>query len=515
MQRDAIFTASLVLALGHASGCSVLFDPAQYSVQDADGLDARATDPDAPDPGELDAFVEPGVDADLDAHVALDAGSDASFDGASYDAGPDAPPPVFCPETPTSSTLPTCASPTRLAHCSPEDPGALLGFPRETAVAMLGEGSAGHRFGFLGNAIDLTDALPAGVDIVDHELVRVGDTVTAVWAQNGSRQSAVRRSWTVGSPSLGVAELINIAPLSASRLIDVTIDDSNEVALTYEPAGVLAQAARCPAGASCARVTPQQAPTESVAWVATTDSGFALAAPHGAPRLEFELFGSTLSGIQNLDRPALDAMRGIRPTHLAAAYTEGVDGQFLLDFTNGFATAVALPAPRPRITVADVTRHGLIGVPVAGMGRISVGTGLLRCDAGTACSWCTGEACALPLPTESTIATDLPIVDWSFHNVDAYHRVAVLLLGSALDGTNVVVAMWSVAGSPPTPIDAPPVVIASGRLGSGPGVGRSVRSVVTRDADSGRMEVFVTALVSLDGTDHIFLSGMRLLRCGT
>jgi len=515
MRRDAIFSASFALALVPLSGCSVLFDPAQYSMPaDADGLDARALI-DAPDTGERDAFVEPGVDADLDAYVAHDSGTDAADPtDASIDAlvAPDAGPPArpFCPASEsTSLELPTCAASTRLAYCSPEGARDTVGFPIETAVAMVGVGLGGHRFGRLGNAIDLVTNPRAGT-IVDHEISLDADTVTVTWAQNDGGPNVFRRRWLVGSPALSGTESYDLSAITPSRVLDVsTPSSSGEIAMTYVEMSNAA-AARCTSAGVCTRQTMMNPPTVPSAWVASTSAGsategFAVAWPRMS-LLEFETLGRPgLTG-----NGPLPMVEGLRPTHTALAYTHGPGDQFAIDLTNGFAIPVALGSDLPRITVADDPASGLVG-KLTRPSSLEVRTHLMRCVEGEFCR-CDTTFCNSPNP-EATIPTSLPIVDWSFHNVGMYYRVAVILLGTDIDGTRVVVAMWSVADSPLMPPSAPPVIVASGRMAAPVGVGRSIRSAVSFDRASGRLDVFVATLVTIGAEDHIFLSGMRLLRC--
>lgn len=502
-----------LLALGTLalSSCTVLYDPSKYWSDGGLTADAALDAPTEPPP---DVFVPPGVDAALDAWSADGWSADGwSPDGfASDTATPelDAARPVSCPGG-LDLALPTCSMGSGLSYCSPE--GGILEFGDALAEAALPRRSAGYRLGMLGNAIDLTtDRARPGGGIVDHEMWRVGDTVWVAWADNVDAPHVARRGWSVGAPALGAVEELNLDAVPLSMVLDLGVNETH-LALTFtDGPGTTAGVATCLADLVC-QVDDLAVPaTSPAAWVAATSAGFAVATPR-ADALDFEILGvSALTGHRGAGLPD---STGLRPTELAVAYTEGPSAtatQLALDFTHGFALPISLGAERPRVTNADAPGFGLIAHIAPGTGGLDVETLLMSC-ATEACH-CTDNCATDPRLTEAQIASDLPVIDWQIHNVDRYHRIAVLLIGDSLDGTRVVVAMWSVEGSPLTPADVMPAIIASGRLSPTAGVGRRVRSVVRRDEAAGLLEVFVSTLVSLGGNDHIFLSGLRLLSCG-
>ena len=172
---------------------------------------------------------------------------------------------------------------------------------------------------------------------------------------------------------------------------------------------------------------------------------------------------------------------------------------------------MGLGSGRPRVTDADTSPHQLVGRLTpreeAPFG-LEVSTAFVRCDTGMPCE-CT--ACSLSQPPEATVQTTLELVDWTFENLSAgdsrYFRVATFLLGDS-GGTDVAVAMWDVRDGA---VILEPVVIATGR--GVMGLGRSLRTVATMT--SSRLEVFVSVLVEVAGQDVLFLSGLRLERCGS
>lgn len=505
-------------ALAALSGCSLLYDPASYR-RDGGGPSSDALGIDAFEPPGVDAFVPPGVDADLDARVAPDAFEAAPdvFAPPELDASLDAPTspdagttdPIWCPED-TSLALPTCdaATTTRLRYCDPERPAEVLGFPSESASALLGTmRSGGYRFGFLGNAIDVTSSTTRG-GIADQELSREGDQLLLTIARNDGEPRVTRRAWRVVAAGLeaGASETYEIASLSATQILDLSHATSTDMALVYLDGGGRAAAGRCGRDTTCVTAPFATTPVGATAWIAHSSRGPVAASPvPSTPRLEFELLGSpTDNGNLGYDATELRSIEGLRSTDLPLAYTVGPGPQRAIDVSAG-ALLFRIGEGMPRITTGDIATNALVGRVGVSSGATTIGTRVATCSpAPCDCADCGGAS------LEASVTTDLPVRDWNLHNLDAYYRVAVLLMGDP-SGTRVVVATWDVRASP---VVVPPVVIATGRLSPVRGVGRSIRSVATRA--SGSLEVFVSVAVELsDDTEHVFLSGMRLLNCGS
>ena len=507
MRRDPR-TLALALALAFAPACSVLFDPAQYATEDAaaTGIDAWSPDdPDAPAPPEPDAFVPEGVDADLDAHRPppdVFEPPDASEPPDAFEP-PDAGPPVFCPSSLTSLQLPRCMDATRLAYCSPET-GDTLAISSAGAISLLGERTMGHRIGVLGNGVDVTGPVTVG-SITDYEIGRTGDMVSVVWSHDAE---VLRRDWTAGDATIDTAVAYDVGSLGASAVLDVSDASLDEIGIAYTTGGRGA-VARCDGTGvrTCTSAPLALVPTSPTAWVARTSLGLVAAWPDPSrPAIHAELVGTSRNASTNVGSAAdLTHVEGLRGTHTSVFYTLSDIEERAFPITDTGVSFFSLNG-MARLAESDAAENAVIGHATVESGMLTIGTSYLRC-VGTGCSCDSG--CGTTV-SEVEIPIDYPLLDWSLHTVGMYYRVAVLLVGDD-DGTNVLVAMWSVL--PPLPATPVVVMIGSGRTVGG--VGHAVRAVATRHPMGNSLDVFAATLVTGGGSDQIYLSGLRLLDCGS
>lgn len=499
-------TLALAAALSTAPACSVLFDPSQYRTTDVASGGTF-------DAGRPDAYVPPGVDADLDAWEP-DAWEpdawmpDAWAPDANLDAwAPDAfVPPPTCPEA-GSLSLPTCGTPSALTYCLASDPTMPRALDRAVAEAVLPDGRA-YRLGLLGNGIEVVSA--EGDAIVDHEIVRDGNTVAIVWAESGARGALRRQLYTVGEPGLveaGAVQDYDLTGLGVPTITDLSMAPTNTDTVWVGYTGGTADGGvgECGPSSGCRGSALGMRPLASPVWVANAGAdvvgGFYRSSPSSIELAEIGGMGSANQG-------TFDAahVTGLRSTAARLVYTTGAvgAGQFAFEVSGLSAIGtISIGGDRARLTQAE---GGFLQGQVRGA-ELEIATTFGACGASCDCTSCRGPGLAeVQVPRVS----EADLVDWTFDNVDQYFRVAVLLYGDS-GGTNVAAVMWDVRTGL---VRVEPLVFASGRGAGGPGLGRSIRTVVER-SDT-RLEVFVSTVVGLpDLRDHIFLSGFRLERCSS
>jgi hypothetical protein len=492
--RRRLETLALAAALSAAPACSVIFDPSQYRTTDAAM-------------GEIDADLPSDVDADRREPDAFVLPPDAWAPDA---WAPDAAAPA-CPTVELGALdLPTCSGSSRLVYCSPED-GSARSLSRSVAEALL-PGGRGYRLGLLGNAIEIADA-PEG-QIVDHEIVRQGDDLAVVWLESPVALSRARYVVVDGGlDRFGSTESYDVSALAGATPTDLSVrpGDVDGVVLAFRDAAGGAVIPCASSSAGCVSAQRLPAAVGEPVWVAHANDAVIGAFHESAPdRLQLEqvLPTRSRSASQNLDAPG--AVSGLRSTSGDLVYTDGPSSSLHFGFRpNGAGLdTVSIGAELPRITNV---LGGFLQGQLNSLGDPGVVTAFIDCSGGS----CTCTGCRGPGFEEASVAGVVGVRDWTFHNVDQYFRVAVFLYGDGA-GTNVGAAMWSAEGSPMDSQVLEPLVFGSGRVsGSPPGVGRSIRAVVTRSADAHRLEVFAATLVALGGRDRIYLSGFRLEWCTT
>lgn len=496
------------------TACSVIYDPSQFRSADAalgldtPGLDATAeldaarTDDVGPDDALIRADDAAVIDASSDAY-AMDT-PEPTPDVFARDAfSPDAlPRDAFVPDatlrcdSTRNLELPICSATTALHYCAPDGDTAV--FPRAMAEQVF-PGAAGFRVGLLGNAVDVVRRPIGAID--DHELSRDGSSLTVLVAGATDTHAVGRRVYALSGDGLteGTLDLFEVA---ADEVVDVAVSPGVVSVLGRE--GSAWRVWSCSDPTTCSATTLSTPPPGGVSPLVASAEGDVAVAFHESGTTNIERIAPSSS--RSFATSRFTSLRGTAGRFVYTTWDDdGSVGQHMYDLTASSPMRIGLGAGRARLTrLEGPEAYGLVRIRADGGTRI-VSRLEVACPSGM-CG-CVGIMCDGVAVDQAAIVSGAPLIDWEYHELGSLH-VAVLLVGDSA-GTEVQVAMWGATTMP----TITPITIGSGIVGPDPGVGSALRSVVT--LTSGRLEVFAATHVAIGSEDVVYLSGLRLERCGS